>query len=166
MGAAAAVVLAAALLVTWEVVRTSEPADPAAAARTSFPGLPAPSAEPTLASLDTLAPAPGTVVAAPGPFDDRYRLTGLRLTRDEVVGAVEITSDVSATLDLEVLAGFYDRDGRLLGTARHVQHADEHGAEHPEGRPPVTHPFAIGVPAGVADRVVAAAVGVPVLVNE
>src|SRR3954452_16093210 len=51
----------------------------AAAARTSFPGLRPAAAEPSIAGLDQLSPAPGSVVQAPGPFDDRLQLDGLTL---------------------------------------------------------------------------------------
>jgi hypothetical protein len=68
---------------------------------------------------------------------------------------------------LEALAGFYDRDGALLGTARDVYHLDE-STEDPthEGVPDEAHPFRIRVPADLQGRAVSAAVGIPVLVNE
>ena len=151
----------------WWLARSTVPAaDPATAARTSFPGLPAPTGEPTLPGLESLAPAAGEVAAAPGPFDDRYRFTGLSLAEGEVAGTVEITTEVSELLELEVLAGFYDADGTLVGTGRHVQHADAHEGHAEEGPPPRAHPFVIAVPGDVRAEVVAAAVGVPVLVNE
>ena len=163
----AGVALLLAVAGAWALLRPGEPAaDPARAARTSFPGLPAPTADATLDGLESAAPPPGSVVRVPGPFDERIRLTGLRLEEGAVTGAVTVTSDVSELLDLEVLAGFYDRDGTLLATGRHVEHLDE-SAGHPEDGPPaLTHPFRVPVPAAIRGRVVGAAVGVPVLVNE
>ena len=143
-----------------------EPADPQAAARTSFPGLTPATGEPTLPGLATASPAPGSVAQVPGPFDDRFRLQGLVFDGRAVTGTVAVTSDVSDLLELEVLAGFYDRDGTLVGTAREVHHLDESTAapDH-EGPPDEDYAFEIGVPAEV-EGAVAAAVGVPVLVNE
>jgi len=141
--------------------------DPQAAVQTSLPGLEPATAEPTLPGLATLAPDPGTVVQAAGPFDDRFRFERLRFGDGQVSGAVAVTSDVSELLELEVLAGFYDRDGSLVGTGRYVHHLDEATTDpgH-EGAPAETHPFTVAVPDELADRAVAAAVGVPVLVNE
>jgi hypothetical protein len=143
-----------------------QPADPRAAARTSFPDLEPGGDEPTLPALATLSPAPGAVVQGAGPFDDRFRLERLAFDGAAVTGTVTVTSDVSELLELEVLAGFYDRDGALVGTAREVHHLDESTADPAhEGPPDETYRFRIRVPSD-ADGVVAAAVGVPVLVNE
>jgi hypothetical protein len=152
----------------WLGLRTgSAGADPRAAARTSFPDLQPATGSPTLASLTALQPTPGTVVEAAGPFDDRYRLRRLRFDGTTVSGTATITSDVSDILELEALAGFYDRNGRLLGTGRDVYHLDESGAgTRHDGVPDESHPFEIRVPAELRGRVVAAAVGIPVLVNE
>jgi hypothetical protein len=146
---------------------TSGVGDPQAAARTSFPDLPPAAGAPTLASLATLDPAPGRVVEAPGPFDDRFRLQRLRFDGTTVSATARITSDVSDILELEALAGFYDRDGVLIGTGRDVYHLDESALDlaH-EGVPDETHPISIRVPAELRGRAVAAAVGIPVLVNE
>jgi hypothetical protein len=141
--------------------------DPQAAARTSFPDLQPADGPPTLANLVTLDPAPGTVVEAAGPFDDRYRLQRLRFDGRTVSGTARITSDVSDILELETLAAFYDRNGALLGTARDVYHLDESTVDHAhEGAPEETHRFSIRVPAELQGRAVSAAVGIPVLVNE
>jgi hypothetical protein len=141
--------------------------DPQTAARTSFPDLQPAVGAPTLASLATLDPAPGSVVEAAGPFDDRYRFQRLRFDGRTVSGTARITSDVSDILELEALAGFYDRDGALLGTARDVYHLDESIAQPThEGVPDEAHPFRIRVPADLQGRAVSAAVGIPVLVNE
>ncbi|WP_138757714.1 hypothetical protein [Modestobacter altitudinis] len=138
------------------------------AARTSFPGLQPAAAEPTLAGLDQLTPAPGSVVQAPGPFDDRFRLEGLTLNADGVHGSALVVSDVSEILEFEALAGFYDAEGRLLGTGRFVHHLDEDLIDPTEehGPPNQLESFSIPMPADLQGRAVSAAVGVPVLVNE
>jgi hypothetical protein len=152
----------------WRLGGSGASADPQAAARTSFPDLAPPSGDATLPSLATLSPTAGRVVQAEGPFDSRFELRGLRLQSGEVTGTATITSDVSEVLEFEALAGFYDRQGRLLGTARYVHHLDESegGHAHDEGTPDESVPFSIEVPEELADAAVSAAVGVPVLVNE
>lgn len=160
------VVLVLALGGLWWSSRSSDLGDdPTTAARTSFPDLPAPTGEPTLPGLETLAPKVGTVVQVAGPFDERFRFSGLALDATTVSGVVEVTSDVSELLDLQVLAGFYDDQGRLIGTARHDYHAEPH-TESDGGPPSQTHTFRIEVPTKLRTSVMAAAVGVPVLVNE
>ncbi|WP_148612781.1 hypothetical protein [Nocardioides rubriscoriae] len=140
--------------------------DPLTAAKTSFPGLePARPGDLPL-GLDTASPAPGTVAVVPGPFDDRFVLRGVRLADGVVSGRLTVTSDVSDLLELEVVAGFYDADGRLLTTAKAVHHLDEAVASHEEGPPDETAPFRIAVPRRLLDRVASAAITVPVLVNE
>lgn len=138
--------------------------DPLASA-TSFPDLAAPTGDPGLPGLEDAAPASaGTVGTVEGPFDDRFRWQGLRLAGAKVSGAVDITSDVSDLLELQVLAGFYDRDGRLLATARFTHHAT--GDEEHTGPPSENEPFTITAPAAVRAKVASAAVGVTSLVNE
>ena len=139
--------------------------DPASAARTAFPGLTAATGEPELPGLATAKPRPGTVVVVEGPFDDRLDLSGLRLADNTLAGTVTVTSDVSELIELQVLAGFYDADGELLGTGRFTHHAS--GEEHSHTGPPSEEePFEVEVPDGLDGTVAAAAVGVPVLVNE
>ena len=146
----------------------AQPASPAAAARTSFPGLQPAAAEPELPGLAALHPAPGQVVQAPGPFDDRFVLSDLVLDGAALHGAATITSDVSDVLEFEALAGFYDQQGLLVGTGRFVYHLDEsvpHGEAH-TGPPSELQTFTIEVPAEAQGQAVSAAIGVPVLVNE
>lgn len=156
---------------TWTLMNpteaevTSAVVDPSSAARTSFPGLRPPHGEPTLADLHTAAAVPGTVTQLRGPFDDRFELRRMALEGHVVTGSLEITSDVSDLLELQVLAGFYDRHGSLLGTGRFVHHLEEDGHRH-AGPPRETEHFEITAPPRIRDRVAAAAVGVPVLVNE
>lgn len=121
-----------------------------------------------LPSLATLSPPAGEVVQAEGPFDKRFELKGLRFDGAKLTGSATITSDVSEILEFEALAGFYDREGELRGTSRHVYHFDESTSDHAhdEGTPDEDHPFTIEVPKNLADVAVSAAVGVPVLVNE
>ena len=136
---------------------------PGPAARTALPGLVVPTGEPTLPSLTSLSPKPGRVLQAAGPFDDRFVLERPQFDGAQVTAVVRITSDVSDLLDLQVLAGFYDRSGTLLGTARTEQHSD--GEEH-AGPPEQSHPVRVPVPPELAGRAASAAVGVTVLVNE
>jgi hypothetical protein len=168
--AVAAVAFAAAAGLT-RVLAHPASADEAAAvpvARTSFAGLAHATGEPTLPSLQGLHPAPGRVAEAAGPFDDRFSFRGLAFDGVKVRGSATITSDVSDVLEFQAVAGFYDRNGRLLGTAQHVHHADEtSGVAHSDAGPPAeTQRFAIAVPKQWRGVAVSAAVGVPVLVNE
>jgi len=166
--AVAAVAFAVAAGLT-RVLAQPASADQAAAlpaARTSFTGLAPATAEPTLPSLHGLHPAPGTVAQATGPFDDRFSLRGLAFDGARVRGSATITSDVSDLLEFQAVAGFYDRKGRLLGTAQYVHHADESLGHENAGPPVETQRFAIAVPKQWRGVAVSAAVGVPVLVNE
>jgi hypothetical protein len=170
LAAVAAVAFAAAAGLT-RVLAHPASADEAAAipaARTTFAGLAHAIGEPTLPSLRGLHPAPGTVAQAAGPFDDRFKLQGLAFDGARVRGSATITSDVSDVLEFQAVAGFYDRKGRLLGTAQHVHHADESsgGAHSDAGPPEETQRFTIAVPKQWRGVAVSAAVGVPVLVNE
>ncbi len=161
------VLLVVAGAVAFFVSRSTVAADPRAAAQTSFPDLAGATGEPTLESLGSLSPVPGAVAEASGPFDDRFHFRELAFDGAVLTGEADITSDVSTLLEFEALAGFYDADGALLGTARDVYHLDEDTASHaPEGPPSEVHRFRIDVPAGLRGRAVSAAVGVPVLVNE
>ncbi len=144
----------------------ADTANPQSAAKTSFPDLAPATGDPVLPSLDALHPAPGTVVQAAGPFDDRFDLTGLAFDGKTLNGSATITSDVSDILEFEALAGFYDRDGVLLGTARDSYHLDESHQQAHEGSPDEARTFSIAVPPSLEGEAVSAAVGVPVLVNE
>lgn len=136
----------------------------ATAARTTFPGLAAARKEPTLAGLKQQDPRPGTVVTVTGPFDDRFHFDDLALADGVLTGSVSVTSDVSELLELQVLAGFYARDGEFLGSGRFVHHLDE--SQHHTGPPQEVERFRIAVPDRIRNQAVSAAVGVPVLVNE
>jgi hypothetical protein len=146
----------------------SQPPSPAAAARTSFPGLEPAGAEPDLPALATMHPAVGQIVQAPGPFDDRFILSDLRLDSAALHGVATVTSDVSDVLEFEALAGFYDEHGVLLGTGRFIYHLDESvpSAESHTGPPSELQAFSIAVPSELQGRALSAAIGVPVLVNE
>lgn len=139
---------------------------PSPVVMTSFPDLPAPSGEPDLPGLASAAPdSPRTVGRIPGPFDDRFAYGKVTFDGQRVVGSLDITSDVSDLLELQVLAGFYDASGTLLGTARFTHHLDE-STHHDDGPPSEHETFTIKVPRKLAGTAVSAAVGVPVLVNE
>ncbi len=162
---AGAVGVGATLLVRGTGSGTEQVPDPASAARTEFPGLTAATGDPELPGLATADPEPGTVAVVEGPFDDRLDVSGLKLTDDTLTGTVTITSDVSTLIELQVLAGFYDADGKLLGTGRFTHHASEGEHSH-EGPPSPEESFEVEVPGDLGGTVAAAAVGVPVLVNE
>jgi hypothetical protein len=171
------VAAAAGAVVTWVVdqqggdagsASASSRAGPSAtgapAVKTALPGLVAPTGDPMLPSLGRARPAAGAVVQAEGPFDDRLTLARLRLEGSRVTGSLTVTSDVSEILELQVLVGFYDRAGRVLGTNSYDRlegHQDGHA-----GAPPEEVRFSVAVPRDLRDRVSSAAVGVPVLVNE
>ncbi|MGB4135621.1 MAG: hypothetical protein WA971_03590, partial [Microbacterium sp.] len=89
---------------------------------------------------------------------------GLTFDGSAVSGTLEVTSDVSDLLELVVVAGFYDADGRMVGTARFEEHAE--GEHEHTGPPSEATSFRIEVPAGLPAAAVSAAAGVPVLVNE
>lgn len=137
---------------------------PAAAVKTTLPGLVPASGEPTLAGLSQQHPAPGTVATVTGPFDDRFDFADLTLNRSAVSGSIAVTSDVSAILELQIVAGFYDDSGRLLHTGRFVYHSTDDGQDH--GTPEEREPFSIAIPSQLRGRVASAALGVPALVNE
>lgn len=142
------------------------PDAPSPVVMTSFPDLPAPTGEPVLDGIASAAPAdPGTVGRIPGPFDDRFSYGALRFDGHRVTGTLDITSDVSDLLELQVLAGFYDAAGTLLGTARFTHHLGEDGHHH-DGPPSEHEEFTVRVPRALTGKAVSAAVGVPVLVNE
>lgn len=130
--------------------------------QTSFAGLPTPSGDPELDGIASAHPAPGAAVWVKGPFDDRFEVTGARFDGSALRGEIDVTSDVSTLLELQVLAGFYDTEGHYLGEGRWTLHSDDHDLGHPDE----TVDFVVRVPAAYAGKAVAAAAGVPVLVNE
>lgn len=167
LAAGSAAAVAALILVGPSVIANPVPVATAipAAARTSFPGLIPAAGEPELASVTAAHPRRGQILQVSGPFDDRFVLEDTTFRGSAVSGAVRITSDVSDVLELQVLAGFYDLDGRLLGTNRFVHHFG--AGDHPHaGVPQLRERFSVQVPAAMADRVASVALGVPVLVNE
>jgi hypothetical protein len=172
----AATLVAATAVAVWLVVgaiRSDEQTaaadlpDPATVARTDLPGLEPASGEPLLPGIADADPRRGTVDVVPGPFDDRFTLGRLQVAHGAVSGRLRVTSDVSDVLELQVLVGFYDAHGGFLGTGRATYHLDEatEDVEH-EGTPSELESFRVVAPSRYADRVAAAVVGVPVLVNE
>ena len=123
---------------------------------TTVPAL-SPAPDPVLIALRSAAATRGVGQVA-GPFDDRFTVSGVRVAGGVLTGDLTITSDVSDIVDLEVLAGFYDRTGRLLTTASWTRHTDGDSV----GRPDEHVRFTVRGPAGAA----AVRFGVPVLVNE
>lgn len=170
--AAGAATLAAAVVAgTWLALGTDD-ADPSGAAATpigmvtTFPDLPAPTGEPELPGIRSIAPEPGSVGRIPGPFDSRFVTHELAFDGTEVTGSLEVTSDVSELLDLQVLAGFYDTSGAYLGEGRWTYHLDEAHHEEQGGHPDEHATFRVAVPDRFAGKAASAAIGVPVLVNE
>lgn len=165
----AALALIAAVVLQNQTTNThadaAETTPMAAAAKTSFPGLAAAEGEPDLPALHTAAPAKGQILQAAGPFDDRFVLEELAFSGSAATGALKVTSDVSDLLELQVLAGFYDENGALLGMDRIVHHMGSEGHNH-SGPPEEREKFTIPVPSDLQGKAVSAAVGVPVLVNE
>ncbi|MBO9522236.1 MAG: hypothetical protein J7518_11920 [Nocardioidaceae bacterium] len=138
---------------------------PTGVVKTDLPGLTPATGEPSLQGIQSAAPDARKVTLLPGPFDDRFKLTGLRFDGTAVTGTMTITSDVSDVLELQVLAGFYDAGGTFLGDARFTHHLDED--THADAGPPSEQEsFRIAVPAKFRGQAASAAVGVPVLVNE
>lgn len=86
-------------------------------------------------------------------------------TASGATGTIHITSDVSDLLELQIIAGFYDEQGKILGTGLYDHHLEEDGHTH-AGPPNETETFTIPVPANLRGKAVSAAVGVTVLVNE
>lgn len=156
--------LALALACTTTACSGNESAAPATAptVQTSFTGLPTPTGDPELVGLATAHPSPGKVAWVKGPFDDRFHISHARFNGSALRGEVDITSDVSTLLELQVLAGFYDAGGQYLGEGRWTLHSDDHDLGHPDE----SVDFVVKVPSAYAGKAVAAAAGVPVLVNE
>lgn len=161
---AAAAVTAAALSQPAAPV-SAETLRPAATVKTSLPGLAPASGEPELPGLLNAHPKQGQAIQVKGPFDDRFVLDRLTFTAGAASGTIRITSDVSDLLELQILAGFYDNQGKLLGTGRYEHHLEEDGHTH-AGPPTETETFTIPVPKNLHGTAVSTAVGVPVLVNE
>ncbi|MDO7868915.1 hypothetical protein [Nocardioides jiangxiensis] len=134
--------------------------------QTSFPGLPAPSGEPDLAGLREAHPAHGTLAWVAGRFDDRFATHHLRFDGRAASGELDVTSDVSEILELQVLAAFYDAKGAYLGEGRWTEHTVEEEEAPHSGSPDERVRFTVRVPAAYAGKAVAAAAGVTVLVNE
>jgi hypothetical protein len=162
--------LAAAAIIAGTLSQTPDPASAetprqAATVKTTLPGLTPASGEPDLPALRTLHPKQGQAIQAHGPFDDRFVLDRLTFTTAGATGTIRITSDVSDLLELQILAGFYDTQGKLVGTGRYDHHLEEDGHTH-AGPPVETETFTIPVPKSLHGTAVSAAVGVPILVNE
>lgn len=162
---AAAGIGAGALAQTGGASPTALSPQPSVTLQTSFPGLAPATGEPELPGLREAHPAAGQVTQVSGPFDDRFTLQNNAITAGAVTGTIRITSDVSDLLELQIIAGFYDSQGNLLGTGRFEHHLGEQGHDH-SGPPTETEEFSIPVPADLKGTPVSAALGVPVLVNE
>jgi hypothetical protein len=138
--------------------------------------LPREDASRAAASVATLAPtlespaAPtvptttkrGEVRVAGGPFADRLSFHDLRLRAGRVSGTVDVVSDVSEVIGLEVRVDFYDQAGTLVGSDRQVfdtEATDQYHTDAGVAGLPVT----LAAPLGGSRSAV---LTVPVLVNE
>ena len=110
------------------------------------------------------APARGQVVQGAGPFDDRFTLAGLALADGKVTGELDITSDVSEILVLEMHVAYYDAAGTLLGRQTQIERGEDHAAA--VGVPDETVSVSILAPTRYRAAVSSALLTVPVLVNE
>lgn len=136
----------------------------------SYPA-PPPDAREQLAPRLEVVPPAGSVRVLPGPFVDRVRFDGLRLRQaaggTSVTGDLVVTTDVSELIVADVVVGFYDARGALLGSGTATLR-DEHDAAAESEEPPAPrsegepHPFAVTGPRGAAS----ASVSLPTLVNE
>ena len=153
--AAVAVAVSAACSPAPEAAPSTTAPDLAASVATQPPA-PPPAPAPTLDPV----PAPGTVAVAPGPFVDRVRLEGLALAGDRVTGTLDVVSDVSEVLALEVQVDSYDASGALLGTQTLVVDP-ESTEEHHTTAGVQDLPLAVAAPGATS-----AVLSIPVLVNE
>lgn len=115
-----------------------------------------------VAAPDELDPVPpaGTVALVPGPFDDRLAVNDPALVEGRVTATVDVVSDVSELLALELDVAWYDEEGALLGSTREVVDPDDAEAFH-------TQAGIVGLPIDVAAPGAASAtLSIPVLVNE
>ncbi len=105
---------------------------------------------------------PGTVTLQPGPFDDRVRIRGARLSGDRVTASLDVVSDVSELIALEIRVDFYDTSGTLIGTGRQQDDAKDseryHGTGGVRGLPVTVRSPGRGASSAV--------LSIPVLVNE
>jgi hypothetical protein len=131
---------------------TSVAADPTGA-RTALPGIVPARGEPGLPGLRTARPPRGGVARVAGPFDDRFALSRLSFADGRASGVLTVTSDVSDLLELQVVAGFYDADGRLLATRRFVHHGELHEVAV-NAAPNETEAFPLRAPGPVRARAV------------
>jgi hypothetical protein len=139
------------------------------------PSYPAPPAAPgqQVARRLSAVPPPNSVRVVPGAFTDRVRFDRLRLVQargaSAVTGTMTVTSDVSEIIVAEVVVGFYDGRGSLLGTQTVAieEFEHDHGGGHAV-EPPVTK--IEGEPQRLSVRgprgAVSATVSLPTLVNE
>ncbi|MFW0773210.1 hypothetical protein ACLRGI_08575 [Paenarthrobacter nitroguajacolicus] len=134
------------------------------AVKTSFPGLAAADGEPDLPGLHAPGPVKGQALQVPGPFDDRFVLEDLAFNGSAATGTLSTTGTTGSLLDLQILAGFYNDNGNLLGTARFEHHQ---GGEGPQGQATEGRiSFTIVVPAQFQGMAISATLGVPVFASE
>lgn len=116
---------------------------------------------PPAAAVGAGVPA-GTVTVQTGPFTERLRISELRLTEQAITARLDVVSDVSEIINLEVRVDFYDSAGALLGSGRQVFVTKDTEAFHTTSGV-VGLPLSVPAPASGAHS---ALLSVPVLVNE
>ena len=126
-----------------------------------------PSTEPSVAASVAAGAPPGSVTVCTGPFIDRLRLSDLLLTgsaggSSSVTGHLDVVSDVSEIIALEIRVDFYDVAGRLVGSAQQVFDPAATEVFHTTAGV-VGLPFSVTAPVAGANSAV---LSVPVLVNE
>jgi hypothetical protein len=105
-------------------------------------------------------PAPGTVAVVDGPFTDRVVVHDATLEGDVVTARLDVVKDVSELLALEVDVAWYDAEGELVDSVRHV--VDPEAAEEYHSTAGIVGlPLDVAAPGGVS-----ATLAIPVLVNE
>ena len=174
--AAGAAVLALALVVPLAGGSESKAAPTVPAAQTPAPA--AVASSPTAPALVPVragaAPKAGQVELVAGPFTDRVELKRAQVrTGDKaaVEGSLAQVVDNSALIVAQVQIDFYGSDGTLLGSRQKVLRQPDisSGGVRPVGgdaRYGGDIDFRVEAPASYADRVSAALMSVPTLVNE
>ncbi len=133
------------------------------------------SAEITSELAGQLEPAPpaGTATLLPGPLTGRVAVGALALEAGErpaVTGTVQVTTDVSTLIVMELRAGFYDAGGRLVSSERVVLRQPDFTRAFEAGLTTSQYggalPFRIEAPPEGSAGVSSAVLSVPVVVNE
>jgi hypothetical protein len=107
-----------------------------------------------------VTPAPGTVAVVDGPFTDRVVVHDAMVEGDVLTARLDVVKDVSELLALEIDVAWYDAEGQLVGSVRHVVDLAE-AEEYHSTAGVMGLPLDVAAPGGVS-----ATLAIPVLVNE